>query len=161
VHRTALGEPVGEASASYSPLHAVTMGGENLVRAGAEIHVLAALAARAQGETLFADLGALFGQREALRRAAEIVAVLRAFGVRAEPVDDGLVIEGRPEGPLRAADVDGEGNPGVAAAATLLGLSADGPTRIEGFDALARRFPRLAGTLRALGVDARVERRTV
>jgi hypothetical protein len=40
-----------------------------------------------------------------------------------------------------------------------LSLLARGPSRIRRADALAERFPRLVGTLRALGVDVRVERR--
>ena len=136
------------------------MAGENLVRAGSELAVLAALAARARGPSEIADLRAWFGSKAA-PVIARLVAVLRAFGVRAEPTDDGLVIEGRPEGPLPAADVDAEGDAGAAATATLLGLLADGRTRVRGVDALAMRFPRFAGTLRALGVDARVEERTV
>jgi 3-phosphoshikimate 1-carboxyvinyltransferase len=161
VHRTALGEPEGEASASYAELRGVTMAGENLARAVAELPVLAALSARARGESEIADLRALLGPIGAEASIGAIARVLRAFGVRVEATDDALVVEGRPEGPLSAADVDCEGNPDAATTATLLGLSADGRTRVRGFDALARRFPRLAGTLRALGVDARVERRTV
>jgi 3-phosphoshikimate 1-carboxyvinyltransferase len=161
VHRTVLGEPEGVASSGHAELRAVTMAGENLLRAGGELHVLAALAARARGTSEIADLASLFGAKGASLAIARLACVLRAFGVRSEPTDDGLVIEGRPEGPLRAADVDAEGEPGVAAAATLLGLTADGRTRVRGADALARRFPRFVGTLRALGVDARVEERSV
>jgi 3-phosphoshikimate 1-carboxyvinyltransferase len=161
VHRTVIGELEGEASATFAPLRGVTMAGENLVRAGGELHVLAALAARARGPTEIADVAGLFGPKLMVSVIAKLVAVLRAFGVPSEATDDGLVIEGRPDGPLVAADVDAEGDSGVAATAILLGLTADGPTRVRGFDALARRFPRLAGTLRALGVGARVEERTV
>jgi 3-phosphoshikimate 1-carboxyvinyltransferase len=160
VHRVALGEPEGEATVVHAPLRGVTLAGENLVRAGGELHVLAALAARARGETEIADLGMLFGPNAA-SVAARLVGVLRAFGVASDTTDEGLVIEGRPDGKLRAADVEAEGDPGVAATVTLLGLLADGRTRVRNFDALARTFPRLSGTLRALGVDARVEERTV
>src|SRR5262249_51064582 len=41
VHRTVLGEPEGVASAGHAELRGSTMGGENLVRAGGELHVLA------------------------------------------------------------------------------------------------------------------------
>jgi 3-phosphoshikimate 1-carboxyvinyltransferase len=161
VHRTVLGEPEGEATSCHAHLRGVTMAGENLVRAGGELHVLAALAARARGVSEIADLRSVFGAKAAPPAIARIVALLQDFGVRSEATGDGLVIEGRPEGALRAVDVDAEDEPGVAAAATLLGLTSDGRTRIRGVEALARRFPRFAGTLRALGVDARVEERTV
>jgi len=41
----------------------------------------------------------------------------------------------------------------------LLALLARGPSRIRGVDAFASRFPRILGTLRALGADVRVEPR--
>ena len=87
--------------------------------------------------------------------------MLRKFGVPAHARDDGLVIEGIPEEPLRGSDVDSENDPNAAAMATLLGLVANGPTRVRRVDGLGQRFPRLVGTLRALGVDVRVEERTV
>jgi 3-phosphoshikimate 1-carboxyvinyltransferase len=161
VHRTALGESEGVASANHAPLRGVTMAGENLMRAGRDLYVLAALAARAHGQSEMADLRELFDPKAAPVTIAQLAGVLRSFGVGVESTGDGLVIEGRPHGPLAAAEIDAEGEPGIAATATLLGLTADGPTRVRGIDALARRFPRLAGTLRALGVDARIEERTV
>jgi UDP-N-acetylglucosamine enolpyruvyl transferase len=41
----------------------------------------------------------------------------------------------------------------------LLALVARGTSRIRGVDALAAQFPRIVGTLRALGADVRVEPR--
>jgi len=60
-----------------------------------------------------------------------------------------------------AADIDTRDDPDAAALATVLALVAESPTRIRCIDGLARRFPRFVGTLRALGVAARVEERTV
>jgi 3-phosphoshikimate 1-carboxyvinyltransferase len=159
VHRTALGEPEGVVCANHAPLVGIGFSGENLVRARGELHLVAALAARARGRTEMAGIGALLGP-VAESALGPLIELVRAFGVDAETAGDGLVIEGRPEGPLIAADVEA-GEPGLAVTATLLGLAAGGSSRVRNVDALARRFPRFAGTLRALGVDARIEERTV
>jgi len=39
----------------------------------------------------------------------------------------------------------------------VLGLVADGPSRVRNADCIATSFPRFVGTLRALGADIRVE----
>jgi 3-phosphoshikimate 1-carboxyvinyltransferase len=157
VHGTTLGEPEGVACASYAELRGATMAGENLLRASGELGVLVALAARARGATEIGDLGALVGLNVGAGTTAKLVSTLRSFGVDVETRADGLSIEGKPDGPLQSADIDCEDDASTAAAAALLGLVADGPTRIRRVDALARRFPRFAGTLRALGAEARVE----
>jgi UDP-N-acetylglucosamine enolpyruvyl transferase len=90
-----------------------------------------------------------------------MTSLLASFGVRSDPTDDGLVIAGRPEGPLSCADFDTEDDLFAAEGALLLALLGDGPSRIRRVDVLARRFPRIVGTLRALGADVRAEERTV
>ena len=47
------------------------------------------------------------------------------------------------------------GDGAVAMAAAVLALSADGPCRVAGADAIVATFPRFVGCLRALG--ARIE----
>jgi 3-phosphoshikimate 1-carboxyvinyltransferase len=158
VHRTLLGEPEGVACATEAPLQGIALSGESLARVRRELYVVVALAARARGQTQMIGLGALLGPAST---AGPLAALLQAFGVEAESTEDGLVVEGKADGPLVAADVDTGGDPGLAATATLLALVGGGVSRVRGIDALARRFPRFAGTLRALGVDARVEERSV
>jgi 3-phosphoshikimate 1-carboxyvinyltransferase len=161
VRRSALGEPEGVACVTFAPLRGVTMAGEVLGRASAELPLLAAIAARARGETEISDVRAVLGDTGSRNAIDRLAAVLRGFGVEAEAGADALLIRGRPEGSLGAVDFDSEGDPDVAAAATVLGLVAEGHTRVRSVDGLARRFPRFVGTLRALGVEARVEQRTV
>jgi 3-phosphoshikimate 1-carboxyvinyltransferase len=148
---TPLGEIEGTVCAAYAPLRAVTMAGELLLRASDDVPVLMALAARARGSTSIVGIG------EAARDDA--VTVLRAFGVHTESSDEGLVVKGQPEGALDAVDIDAHGDAARGALLAILSLLARGPSRIRRADALAERFPRLVGTLRALGVDVRVERR--
>ena len=137
---------------------AVTMAGESLARAAADLAVLVALAARAHGRTEI--LGGIDLARIDRALLVQLGDVVRQFGVPVELGADGITIEGRPEGPLRAADVDARGDANIAVAATLLGLVGDAPTRVRGVDGMAVRFPRLVGTLRALGADMHVEQRT-
>jgi 3-phosphoshikimate 1-carboxyvinyltransferase len=78
---------------------------------------------------------------------------LRAFGVSASERPDGLVVEGKPEGPLKAARVSSGGDHRVAMTAAVLGLLGDGETIVEDADCIAVSFPRFVGTLRAVGAD--------
>ena len=147
------GEPVGTLHAFHAPLVATRAGGERVSRAIDEICIACALAARAAGTTR------IEGARE-LRvkesdRIAMMATTLRAFGVTCEELDDGLVIDGT-DNPLRAAVVDSGGDHRVAMTAVVLGLLADGPSRIRDVDCIATSFPRFVGTLRALGADVQV-----
>jgi 3-phosphoshikimate 1-carboxyvinyltransferase len=150
----ALDEPVGELHAAGSNLNGATLAGELVARSIDEIPVLAALAARARGVTRIVDARELRVKES--DRVAAMARVLRAFGVGCEELSDGLVVEGRPEAPLRAADVDAEGDHRIAMSAAILGLCADGPSRVRGVDAIATSFPRFAGTMRALGARMHV-----
>jgi 3-phosphoshikimate 1-carboxyvinyltransferase len=149
----ALGESVGDVTARARPLAATTVAGEAVVRAIDEVPILAAMAARAAGVTTIGDASELRVKES--DRIAAMLAVLRAFGVECEERRDGMVIQGRPDGPLRSADVDAAGDHRIAMSAAVLALLADDETRIRGVDAVATSFPRFAGTLRALGADVR------
>jgi len=148
-----LGEPIGEITARSASLVASALGGESVVRAIDEVPILSAMAARAVGVTEIRDAAELRVKES--DRLAAMAKVLRAFGVDCEERPDGLVTSGRPGAPLRAAIVDAEGDHRIAMSAVILGLVADGETRVVGVDAVATSFPRFAGTLRALGADVR------
>ncbi|MBX3128626.1 MAG: 3-phosphoshikimate 1-carboxyvinyltransferase [Polyangiaceae bacterium] len=150
-----LGEPVGEVTVAASRLVASDIGGEVAVRAIDEIPIACALGARASGVTRIADVAELRVKES--DRIAAIVEVLRAFGVDASEQPDGLVMEGRPDGPLLAARVHSRGDHRVAMTAAVLGLLADGTTIVDDVDCIATSFPRFAGTLRALGAEVKVE----
>lgn len=148
-----LGEPIGMLRAAGGRFHGTSIGGELVARSIDEVPVLAVAAARAQGVTHIRDAAELRVKES--DRIAAMVRVLRAFGVGAEETPDGMVIEGKPDAPLTAADVACEGDHRIAMSAALLGLVADGPSRVRDVDAIATSFPRFAGTLRALGADLR------
>ncbi len=149
-----LGEPVGDLSAAYASLHGVRTGGEVVTRAVDEVPILCALAARAAGRTEIRDAAELRVKES--DRLATMASVLAAFGVPVEERPDGLVIDGVTDRPLRAATVASRGDHRVAMTAAVLGLVADGPTRVTDIGCIATSFPRFVGTLRALGAEVAV-----
>lgn len=149
----AMGEPTADLHLEARPLFGRMIAGELVVRAIDEVPVLAALAARAKGVTEIADAGELRVKES--DRLAAMARILRAFGVACEERPGGLVIEGQPEGALRAAEVDSGGDHRIAMSAVVLALLGDGETRIRDVGCVATSFPRFAGTLRALGADVR------
>src|SRR5690606_11109383 len=124
-------------------------------RAIDEVPIACAVAAMASGVTEIADAGELRVKES--DRLAAMARVLRSFGVPCEERRDGLVIEGRGGAPLTGAVVESGGDHRIAMAAAVLGLAADGPSRIRDVACIGTSFPRFAGTLRALGADVRVE----
>jgi 3-phosphoshikimate 1-carboxyvinyltransferase len=155
-HGAVLNEPLGEVTVRGGALRCASVGGELSLRAIDEIPIACALAARAHGTSEFADLAELRVKES--DRIALMSRILRTFGVDTEERDDGLVVEGRPEGRLRAAHVESGGDHRIAMTAAVLGLVADGETVIDDVDCIATSFPRFAGTLRALGADLEVRR---
>src|SRR5262249_36186481 len=127
---------------------------ESITRAIDEVPVLCAMAARARGVTTIADAAELRVKES--DRIAAMARVLRAFGLDCEERPDGLLIEGRPEGRLKAADVDSGGDHRIAMSAAVLALSADGPSRVRDVACVGTSFPRFAGTMRALGAQIEV-----
>ena len=152
---SALNEPVGEITASESPLAAGTVAGELSVRSIDEIPIAAALAARAAGRTVFADVAELRVKES--DRVATVVSMLRDFGLQVEEQADGLSVVGKPGATLRAARINSSGDHRIAMTAAVLGLVADGPTVIEDAGCIATSFPRFVGTLNALGARLEVE----
>ena len=152
----AMGEPVGELFVRGGELRGGLLAGETVIRAIDEVPVLAAIVARARGVTEIADAAELRVKES--DRLAAMAGVLRAFGVGCEERPDGMRVEGKPDAPLTAADVESHGDHRIAMSSVLLGLAADGETRVRDVGCVATSFPRFAGTLRALGADVRAVR---
>jgi 3-phosphoshikimate 1-carboxyvinyltransferase len=149
-----LGEPFGEVSSRGSRLRGLAVGGELAERALDEIPAACALFARARGVTHLSDVGEL--RSDVPDRVAALAKLLRCFGVGASERPYGLVIEGKPDGPLKACEVSSEGDHRLAMTATILGLLGDGETIVHDADCIAASFPRFVGTLRSLGADIEV-----
>ncbi len=152
---SALNEPLGELMVRHTPLRGALIAGEMATRAIDEIPIICALAARASGMTEIADVAELRVKES--DRLATMARVLTAFGVNCEERPDGLLIEGRPELPLRPAQVDSHGDHRIAMTAAVLALVADGPTTIQDTDCIATSFPSFVETMRQLGavIEAR------
>jgi 3-phosphoshikimate 1-carboxyvinyltransferase len=150
-----LGEPFGEVSSRGSVLRGIRISGELSLRGMDEVPVACVLAAKARGVTEISDVAEL--REESPDRLMAMAHVLRAFGVSCTEKPDGLLIEGEPERPLRAARLSSGGDHRVAMAAALLALAAEGESVIDDADPIAVSFPRFVGTLRALGADIEVQ----
>ncbi len=130
---------------------ATQIGGELVPRAIDEIPILCVAAARAKGTTVIRDAAELRVKES--DRLATMAEVLRAFGVDARELPDGLEIDGRPTGSLRAAEVASKGDHRIAMAAAILALRADGPSRIRDVECVATSFPGFAKMLVDLGAE--------
>lgn len=134
--------------ARYRPLHATTVGGDEVPGLIDEIPALAVAAAFADGTTTFADAAELRVKES--DRVATLVAGLTAVGARAEPRADGLVVTGG--APLRGGDVDSALDHRIAMALAVAGLaSPDGTTtRVAGWDAVGTSYPGFEDALEVL-----------
>jgi 3-phosphoshikimate 1-carboxyvinyltransferase len=147
-------EPVADLSISRGAgddLRAATVAGDVTVRAIDELPILAVIAARARGTTVFRDAAELRVKES--DRIATTCAMLRALGCEVEEAPDGFSVEGMPERPFRPARIDAAGDHRIAMAGAVAGLAAAGPVRIDDVACVDTSFPGFAGVLRGLGAD--------
>ncbi len=118
-----------------------------------EVPILAVAAACADGETTFEGVGELRVKES--DRLATVESELGRMGVDVHAEDDRLVVRGRPGGAgLRGAHVDAHHDHRIAMSCAVAGLVADGPTTVDGWDAVATSYPGFAEHLAALrGAD--------
>ncbi len=113
----AQGEPLGDLVVEPSPLRGTRIEGEEIPTLIDEIPILAVGAARAQGATIIRGAGELrVKETDRIRALAEN---LRAVGVEAEELEDGLEIQGS-DGPLEGR-VRSFGDHRIAMAFGILG----------------------------------------
>jgi 3-phosphoshikimate 1-carboxyvinyltransferase len=142
------GEPVADLRVDPGPLRATMVGGGEVPTLIDEIPILAVLAARARGTTVFSDATELRAKES--DRVRSTVAMLRALGVVAEERPDGLVVTGDPDRPFRAGTVRSEGDHRIAMSAAVAALCADGPVTILGTVAVNTSFPDFFSRLEGL-----------
>jgi 3-phosphoshikimate 1-carboxyvinyltransferase len=156
--RQAGGEPVADLRVEAGDACALAgcdIGADLAVRCIDEIPILAVAAARARGITHIRDAAELRVKES--DRIDTTCAMLRAFGIEVETFEDGLIIRGRPDRPLRAAEVDAAGDHRIAMAAAIAALVAEGPTRIDDVDNVATSYPGFVAALQLLGGEIKVE----
>ena len=142
-------EPLADLHLTSRGLRGAVLGGELLTRMIDEVPALCAVAAVTPGVTEIRDAAELRVKES--DRIAAMSMVLRAFGCSCRELEDGLVIEGG--NAIHAATVSSLGDHRIAMAAAVLGLAADGETRVDDVDCVATSFPGFAAMLRSLGAD--------
>lgn len=152
--RSAETEATGEPTATLTFATGVAgtgadLSGGRLVRAIDEVPAICAMAAVLDGVTTISDAHELRVKES--DRLRSVAAVLRAFGIRVEERPAGLVIEGRPEGRLRACAVDSHADHRIAMMAAILSLRADGPSVVRDVDCISTSFPGFVSALRSIG----------
>jgi 3-phosphoshikimate 1-carboxyvinyltransferase len=135
------GEPVGDLRVrSGRRLRGVRIDGVRFVQSLIdELPLVAAVAATAEGPTVVADAADL--KDKDTDRIATTTALLSAFGVRAEPAEDGFTVHPPPAGPRSPGRVGAGGDHRVAFAAMALAGRLAEPTVIEGWDVVEISFP--------------------
>jgi len=140
-------EPVAAVRARTSPLHAATVGGDEIPRLIDEAPILAVAATQAQGVTVVRDAAELRVKES--DRIAALAGELRKLGAHVEEMDDGFAIEGPT--PLTGAPVDSRRDHRLAMALAVAGLIADGETVISNADCIADSYPGFEAALATLG----------
>jgi 3-phosphoshikimate 1-carboxyvinyltransferase len=117
-----------------------------------EFPILAALAAFAEGETRIAGAAELRVKES--DRIALMVDGLRACGVDAEELPDGLIVRGAgPNGVRGGAQVRTHGDHRVAMSFLVLGLASQAPVIVDEAEMIDTSFPDFAGFMRGLGAN--------
>jgi 3-phosphoshikimate 1-carboxyvinyltransferase len=140
------GEPVADLVVRAGALRGVEIGGAEIPAAVDEIPILAVLAARAEGETRITGAGELRVKES--DRIATVVGNLRAIGVEAEELPDGLVVVGS-DRPL-AGEVRAFNDHRIAMAFGVLAALPGNDVRIDDEGVAAVSFPRFFQQLRTL-----------
>ena len=141
------GEPVGDLIARASRLRGIEVGGAEVPSMIDELPVLAALAARAEGETVVRGAEELRAKES--DRITAVVDNLRAIGVEAEELPDGFIVRGS-DRPL-AGRVRTHHDHRIAMAFGVLGALPGVDLEIEAPDVVDVSFPGFWETVQNLG----------
>jgi 3-phosphoshikimate 1-carboxyvinyltransferase len=143
--REVAGEPVGTLVVRGRRLRGVEVAGQRVPRLIDEVPALVVAAAVAEGHTVVRDAGELRVKES--DRIRSVVRALRAVGVEAEELPDGLVVRG---GRLPGGAVESEGDHRIAMAFAVAGLLSEGGVAVEGAECAAVSFPEFDRWLRTL-----------
>ena len=140
------GEPVGDLAIRPAPLRATEVAPGEIPGLIDEIPLLAVVAARARGTTVFREVGELRVKES--DRLELIAGNLRAVGGRASVVGDDLHVEGGLEAPRGAVRTAGDHR--MAMAFAVLGTVPGARIRVDDMACAAVSFPRFPETLRGI-----------
>ena len=140
-------EPVCDLTVRHSRLHGTEIGDAIIPRLIDELPVIAVAAAFAEGETVIRDAQELKVKES--NRIAAMVAELTKAGVDVEETDDGMIVRGgaQPHGAAFETYKDHR----IAMSLAVLGLAAEGASRIDEPEVVAISYPDFFATLEKLG----------
>ena len=146
------GEMTGLLRVRHAPLRGVSPPADRAASMIDEYPILAALAAFAEGDTVLTGAAEL--RIKESDRIALMVEGLRACGVDADELPDGLVVHGRgPDAVRGGAAVRTHGDHRIAMSFLVLGLGAREAVTVDDAEMIATSFPDFAGFMRGLGAD--------
>jgi 3-phosphoshikimate 1-carboxyvinyltransferase len=141
-------EPLGSVTVIGRALRAVTLGAADLAAAIDEIPALLSIATQAEGTTIIEGAAELRVKES--DRLATMSDGLRRMGASVDERADGVSIHGPFR--LRGAIVESHGDHRIAMALAVAGLTASGPTTIEGADCVAVSYPNFFADLRKVSL---------
>ncbi len=144
--RDAGGEPVGDLLVAPSPLRATEVAPAEVPGLIDEVPLLSVLASRAEGTTIFHEVGELRVKES--DRLALLAANLRALGTRAEAHGNALWVEGSARPPVGRVVTAGDHR--LAMAFAVLGTLPGARVRVDNPGSAAVSFPGFHASLRAL-----------
>ena len=150
--RDPIGEPIADLVVTSSKLNGAAPPAKRAPAMIDEFPILAAVAAFAQGETRI--VGAAELRVKESDRITMMVNGLRACGVDAEELEDGLVVRGNgPKSVRGGAQIRTLGDHRVAMSFLVLGMASKDPVTVDDADMIATSFPGFAECMRSLGGD--------
>jgi 3-phosphoshikimate 1-carboxyvinyltransferase len=152
--RDPIGEPIANLVVRASALVGASPPARRAPAMIDEFPILAVVAAFADGETRITGAAELRVKES--DRITLMVDGLKACGVEAEELPDGLIVRGRgPKSVRGGADIRTMGDHRVAMSFLVLGMAAKEPVMVDDGDMIATSFPGFADFMRSLG--ARIE----
>jgi 3-phosphoshikimate 1-carboxyvinyltransferase len=145
------GEAVGDLIVRASALRGIEVRPERAPSMIDEYPILAIAAANASGRTILRGLEEL--RLKESDRIASIVAGLRACGVSAEELEDGMIVHGRPGEVPGGATVATHMDHRIAMAFLVAGLAARAPIAADDTAMIATSFPEFESVMRGLGAE--------
>jgi len=143
--REQAGEPVADITVCSSQLRGIEVGGAIIPTLIDELPALAVAAACAAGRTVIRDAAEM--RAKETDRIATVAEGLERMGIAVEQRSDGMIITG---GKLHGATIDSHADHRIAMTFAIAALLADGPTTIEGAEAVSVSYPAFWDELRRL-----------
>jgi 3-phosphoshikimate 1-carboxyvinyltransferase len=150
--RDPIDEPIADLVVSATKLRGASPPAKRAPAMIDEFPILAVVAAFAEGETRI--VGAAELRVKESDRITMMVDGLRACGVEADELEDGLVVHGRgPKGVRGGATIRTHGDHRVAMSFLVLGMASKEPVIVDDADMIATSFPGFADCMNGLGGD--------